>query len=114
MCSAARYSGWALYSFRLPASSGTSHGKRKYCTCDMVRRGMLIQLILSFAMVAQDTVSLELFGDKTAPKLLYFVLEKELLNFIETAPRRKGCKVCVCVCVYLGVLVILPDAKWIA
>ena len=34
----------------------------------------------------QGAISLKLVGGKLAPKLLYFVLKKELLNFSETAP----------------------------
>ena len=37
----------------------------------------------------QGTVSLKLLGGKLAPKLGYFVLRKELLNFSETVPRSK-------------------------
>ena len=32
-------------------------------------------------------ISLKLLGDNLAPKLGYFILEKELLNFSEMSPR---------------------------
>ena len=35
----------------------------------------------------QGAISLKLIGGKVAPKLLYFVLRKELLNLSEMPPR---------------------------
>ena len=35
----------------------------------------------------QGTISLKLLGGKLAPKLVYFALRKELINFSEMAPR---------------------------
>ena len=42
----------------------------------------------------QGAVSLKHLGGLKAPKVVYFVLEKELLNLSETAPRTSGVLVC--------------------
>ena len=43
-------------------------------------------------LVTQGAISLKVLVSKLAPKLVYFVLRKELLNFSETVPRLK-CKI---------------------
>ena len=45
-----------------------------------------MKVMYGYLAINLGTISLKHVGGKTAPKLVYFVLEKELINFSEMAP----------------------------